>query len=289
MKKGIVFLSLPFFVFIFALGPSEAAPPLQLKIYEVHADLDADVISIYGENLGTMPVVVLDGMFLTVVSSTDSLIQAVIPDGLEGTYRLTVEDGWYNNPPPRRTDTIGVTLGAVGPPGPQGPIGPRGPEGPQGPEGIQGPQGETGPAGPQGEQGPQGPEGPAGPVGSQGIQGDPGPQGPAGPAGPTGQEGPAGPQGPPGITNYEVRSSETADHWFDPGEMMGYAVNAPPGKVILGGGASATDSRLTLLRSYPIVDAQGKAIQWAVGYINNSPHTFTANIVVYAICATIQD
>ena len=56
--------------------------------------------------------------------------------------------------------------GPQGPPGPTGEPGPVGPQGPQGETGPAGPQGETGAQGepgPAGEAGPQGPAGPAGP------------------------------------------------------------------------------------------------------------------------------
>src|SRR5205807_2526948 len=88
------------------------------------------------------------------------------------------------------SDTLDVTIGAVGPTGPQGaagPTGPRGATGPAGPAGVAGPAGPTGPAGVAG------PTGATGPAGTAGVAG---PTGPTGPTGPAGAQGPAGPTGP---------------------------------------------------------------------------------------------
>lgn len=94
-------------------------------------------ITIAGSSLPASPVVYLDGISLTVVSSSSTKIVADLPSGLTaGTFRLTVG-----------TAVFDVTNGAVGPAGPQGPVGPLGPSGPQGPTGPQGMIGPQGPAG----------------------------------------------------------------------------------------------------------------------------------------------
>ena len=67
------------------------------------------------------PVVKLDGVVLTLVSSSSSHIVADLPTGLAaGTYRLTVNNG---SATPAAFD---VAYGAVGPPGATGPPGPAG-------------------------------------------------------------------------------------------------------------------------------------------------------------------
>jgi len=195
------------FVFIITVGSSEAAPrELPLKIYYVYADLDLDYIDIFGENFGTMPEVMLDSLVCDVISVTDSSIHAVLPPGLEpGSYRLMVEDGWYNNPQAVRIDSMDVTIGAVGPQGIQGPEGPLGAQGEQGLQGDQGIQGLKGDKGDKGIQGIQGLPGEPGPPGEPGTPGDPGEPGTPGepgepgPPGPPGLPGEQGPPGPPGI------------------------------------------------------------------------------------------
>ena len=165
MKKSFIYGTLFLFVFILSVIPTEAQANLQLKINYVYPDLSANYVNIYGENFGTLPEVMLDSIILPVSTSTDTFIQAEVPAGLEsGTYRLRVEDGWYNNPPARRIASMDVTVGIVGP------IGPPGPEGPQGPIGPVGPQGEQGSIGPVGPQGPIGPAGPPGPTGVSGFE-----------------------------------------------------------------------------------------------------------------------
>jgi hypothetical protein len=85
------------------------------------------------------PVVKLDSVALTLVSSSSTQIVANLPAGLAaGTYRITVSNG---------SGTLGVfdvTNGAVGPQGPAGPAGPQGATGATGPQGPAGPQGPSG-------------------------------------------------------------------------------------------------------------------------------------------------
>jgi hypothetical protein len=88
------------------------------------------------------PVVKLDSITLTLVSSSSALIVADLPTGLAaGTYRLVVNNGSAT------PGVFDVTNGAVGA---QGPAGPAGPAGPQGTTGATGPTGPGGPQGPAG-------------------------------------------------------------------------------------------------------------------------------------------
>jgi hypothetical protein len=82
------------------------------------------------------PVVKLEGVTLTLVSSSSALIVADLPTGLAaGTYRLIVNNGSAT------PGVFDVTNGAVGPQGPAGPQGPIGATGATGPMGPQGPAG----------------------------------------------------------------------------------------------------------------------------------------------------
>jgi hypothetical protein len=77
------------------------------------------------------PSVYLDGVLLTLVSSSSTKIVADLPGGLPpGSFRLVVGAGAFD-----------VTNGAVGPAGPTGPAGATGATGPAGPTGPQGPPG----------------------------------------------------------------------------------------------------------------------------------------------------
>jgi hypothetical protein len=92
-------------------------------------------ITIAGSNLPASPTVALDGISLTLVSSSSTKIVADLPTGLTaGSFRLSVG-----------TLVFDVTNGAVGP---AGPAGPTGPQGATGPAGLQGPSGPQGPPGP---------------------------------------------------------------------------------------------------------------------------------------------
>lgn len=181
----------------------------QLVITSARGDQTSDTLFIEGRNFGAgTPSVALDGHTLTVLGSSDTSIQAVLPQMTSGNYLLTVWRGAST----KEVDFFVVSLGTTGPQGPQGDVGPAGPQGPAGPAGSagakgdtgamgpSGPAGDPGPAGPAGAQGPQGPAGPAGPQGLQGPQGVPGSQGDVGPAGPAGPAGPQGPQGVQGAT-----------------------------------------------------------------------------------------
>jgi hypothetical protein len=183
-------------------------------------------ITIAGTNLlpaSGPPVVYLDGILLTLFSSSSTKIVADMPAGLSsGSFRLLVGAGVFD-----------VTNGAVGPTGATGPAGPQGATGSAGATGATGPAGSAGPQGSQGVPGTNGisiawlgvwlntssyavnnavsfngssyvslgsntgQEPDTSPsswnlLASVGAPGTAGPQGPTGPAGPTGPQGPAG-------------------------------------------------------------------------------------------------
>jgi len=140
-------------------------------------------LTIAGSGFGTIPLVSLNGVPVTVLFASDTQIVVVVPaslDSIPGTYLLKVSNpnNGTDDSNPNRSGTFDAWLG--GSIGPQGPAGPAGPVGPAGPTGLAGAVGPAGPAGPQGTTGLQGP---AGPTGSQGVMGPQGPSGPQGPAG----------------------------------------------------------------------------------------------------------
>ena len=107
------------------------------------ADVAGKQVVISGSAFGsTQPAVSLAGTQLTVSTFTEKQIVAVLPDGLNGDYLLTV-----TNSSTHLYGVFVVTVGATGPVGPRGPPGPKGDTGATGRQGLQGP---AGPAGPQG-------------------------------------------------------------------------------------------------------------------------------------------
>jgi hypothetical protein len=128
-----------------ASGQSTTAPRISGSI--VNTTVTPYQLTIVGSNFGSIqPPVTLDDLPLTVISYTNTMVVATIPNSVvPGSYTLVVTNGQNG-----QSGTSVTTIGAVGP---------QGPSGPQGPQGPTGPQGATGPAGSQGPTGPQGPAG----------------------------------------------------------------------------------------------------------------------------------
>jgi hypothetical protein len=178
MKPKLIARSITLLV-VACLGHAAVATAQQRAPTILRADTDGTLtqLVIDGTGFGTgVPTVTLGDASLTVVSHTDTRIQAMLPPGGvdPATYRLIVAVRIGSSGTLTVSDPFEVTIGAVGPPGPPGPQGTAGASGAQGPAG---PIGASGPAGPAGATGAAGPGGPAGPAGPQGPIG---PQGPAG-------------------------------------------------------------------------------------------------------------
>jgi hypothetical protein len=112
-------------------------------------DVAGNLLVIEGNHFGGDPRVRLGGTGgdqteLTVLFSSDTRIEAELLRPEPGTYRLEVTRTDARFP---RSDSIDVTLGAVGPAGAQGDPGPPGPVGPGGPPGLPGRPGDPGPPG----------------------------------------------------------------------------------------------------------------------------------------------
>lgn len=200
-----------------------AASMAETRIDSVSVDRAGGTLHIHGKEFtkglrNQTAYVELNGEALSLLSSTDEEIQAVLPE----IYRQAVGDGEYqifvsrkavqgfpqrdpHQVPANFRATYSLSLlsdlggGGEGQPGPTGPAGPAGPTGPAGPAGPAGPTGPAGPAGPIGPAGPAGETGPAGPTGA------------TGPAGPAGPEGPQGPAGPAGAGAVAVHSAVSID------------------------------------------------------------------------------
>lgn len=115
-----------------------ADPPREPLIVEVQAA--TGVLRIGGHDLPPGPArVSLGGQALTVLSSSASHVEALLPAGIApGSYLLTVSGGRKDG-----HDESWITVGSVGPEGPMGSPGPQGPAGPQGATGPQGPAGAS--------------------------------------------------------------------------------------------------------------------------------------------------
>jgi hypothetical protein len=213
--------------FALALAVASIASPRLAFAESTHAPAiteareGAGVLNVFGINFAGRPRVTLGTTALTVVSTTATRIEALLPASVgPGSYLLTVtvnagrdddrgDDGKY--------DESWITIGTAGTPGPAGPAGAIGATGPAGPAGA---IGATGPAGPAGAPGSQGPAGLPGLAGPQGPQGSQGPQGLEGAPGPAGATGPQGVAGTPGSTVILAGFSATGVLQF---------TNAPPG------------------------------------------------------------
>jgi len=112
----------------------------QLLITSAFADLDAELLAIYGRNLSRSrpPRVRLAAVELAVASfSPDHVLAELPPDIPPGNYLLKVWRGRGE----RDVDHFDLAVGLDGPTGPEGPTGPQGPTGATGPAGPQGPTG----------------------------------------------------------------------------------------------------------------------------------------------------
>jgi hypothetical protein len=218
-----------FTVLAMLTSPSAATAQtgLQASIISVVPDIGGGQLVIVGANLvDDPPTVTLADVPLLVISASPTLIVTELPAefiSTPGTHVLTVvREGTGSLA--RRTATLDVTIGTVGPAGEPGP------------QGDPGSQGEIGPAGPQGETGPTGPDGPVGPTGATGETGPTGPQGeigPQGPVGETGAQGVIGPQGevgPQGATGAQGETGSTGAQGSQ-GEVGPQGATGPQGDV----------------------------------------------------------
>jgi hypothetical protein len=138
--------------------------------------------------------------------------------------------------------------------------------GPPGPKGDTGVAGPPGPKGETGSVGPQGPKGDTGPAGSPGLKGDAGGPGPQGPAGQN------------GVSGLEIVKASSPN---DDAPSKSATASCPSGKVVIGGGAEATDPKVGITRSLPTTDP---APAW-VAEANLMTSTAGAwTLTAYAIC-----
>ena len=102
-------------------------------------------LTINGQNFGSVrPNVTLEGIPLSVLIFSPTMVTALLPSGLKpGTYFLVLEP---NGRREKRAE-FDVALGAIGPKGDRGAPGPAGPQGIPGPQGVPGPQGPPGTGG----------------------------------------------------------------------------------------------------------------------------------------------
>jgi hypothetical protein len=164
----------------------------------------------------------MDGVYLNVLSASDSSIEAQLPSLDSGTYRLGVAH--YKSRYRRwMRDSIDFTIGA---------------RGPVGPAGRSGAKGDPGPAGPIGEPGLRGEKGDRGDRGLKGPKGDPGKAGANGAKGDVGPAGPKGDKGDPGITGYVHSRGGFEPFFILQGQTEVISARCPGKKKVLGGGWS---------------------------------------------------
>lgn len=256
-------------------------PPTTVTIEGVRvvATVSPNQLIINGWEFGTViPGLTLDGLAMTPLSYTDTVITASLPTTfVPGSYTLVVTNGQNHI-----SATSVVTIG------------------------------DTGPAGPTGAVGPQGAAGSAGAKGATGAQGVTGPQGAAGVAG---AKGPAGPQGIPGVSGYQIvtfalfvngqgtfntiTTTSGTNILTDQVGKSTLRIEAPcpSGKQPLGGGYDFPVTRLpgrttattwvpfTVISSAPV---GAGTTGWEVVLTPPDGNIFNSQINVFAICANVQ-
>lgn len=112
------------------------------------------------------------------------------------------------------------------------------------------------------------------------LRGEPGPAGPAGPTGPAGPRGPAGPQGPSGVSGLQY---QIAAQVIGANKTETWSVTCPPGRQVVGGGASSSDRYYaTMLESAPLDNGVG----WVISMRNQGSAAFTA--YAWAACVLVS-
>ena len=194
-------------LFVASSATATGGPPRIKAAIPTYDTTDGDLLVIDGERLPRGPHlrVFLGGVEADVLYSDPTMIRVVLPDLVDGSYRLLA----FNR---LKHVTFNATIvrnaeGSQGLPGEQGPPGPQGDPGPPGADG------EDGAQGPKGDKGDQGDPGLKGDKGDPGIQGSPGEQGPQGVQGPPGEQ---GMQGEPG--NIALAGATCDDGYF----MIGF-------------------------------------------------------------------
>jgi len=235
--------------------PVRADSSHAIAIVEAHAE--GGVLNISGINFGGRPRVTLGTAVLTVVSTTATRIEALVPaEAVPGSYLLTVASSGREDDRGQggNYDESWITIGAVGATGATGATGPAGPVG------------ATGAAGPTGATGATGAAGPAGPVGATGA---------------TGATGPAGAGGTLRTSVASTFRNRTATD--APFAVVEVLQECPAGSVLSGG--SANFQGFTPLLSSPISGAN----TWsAVGRVPDNAFSPSDYIQVFAVCLRLQ-
>ncbi len=136
-----------------------AVPTLKAQVPVIDQVIaSASTITITGGGFASgTPTVTLNGISLSVTTSSSTVITALLPASISsqpGTYLLEVTQPGKQINDGSNSTTFDVAIGAVGPQGPAGASGPAGPTGPAGSPGAAGPAGAAGIAGPPGPTGP---------------------------------------------------------------------------------------------------------------------------------------
>lgn len=118
-----------------------------------------------------------------------------------------------------------------------------------------------------------GPPGPQGPVGPQGLPGKQGPKGAMGAAGPAGKDGVSGCEITQYVSASDTSPDKSAQAW------------CPKPKVVIGGGASASNSNALISRSLPVTSPVPGWV--AQAHVTATPPT-AWTLTAYAICALVK-
>jgi hypothetical protein len=110
---------------------------------------------------------------------------------------------------------------------------------------------------------------------------------PAGPPGPRGDKGERGEPGPPGLAGLRAVSVTTA---VDSSSPKGVTATCPPGKRVLGGGATIIGAGLdgpVVTQSQPVGADAASVDAWAATAVEVGVYTSSWRLIAYALCADV--
>lgn len=297
MRRKLVYLVLFLAGMMLYTSSAECKWNSQVKIESAAIDYENKEIYISGSNFGFEPEVYLNDVQLKIIDFGDTYIFAGCPAFDPGTYHLIVKARRSRYHHSKSTDTLPVTIGAVGPKGEPGDSGEPGPSGAKGDPGAIGPKGDKGDMGIPGPVGPKGDKGDPGAVGPKGDKGDKGDSGTNGAKGENGERGEKGPKGDagdkgdpgePGISRYLQHSLLPSRISIPGGQLLNFRVTCPDNRAVLGGGAQITactgPCTIVLADSYPV----SKNV-WGLSYRNIGQDTKSFDIRMYAVCADVKN
>lgn len=119
LTKSFSVISLFVLILCMAVGSADARgkTPNRVKIFDAAVDWDDNTITINGKGFGKAPKVLLDGLSLDLISSSNRTIVADLPTDPEissGTYRITVARKGFRRHHPQKAATMLLAIEVLG-------------------------------------------------------------------------------------------------------------------------------------------------------------------------------